>query len=789
MHMPATRRGGARLVRGPRRFISGVLIATITMMLSLAAAGPAASQDSSVDPLAPVDAQTWVDQEDLTWDAYTPVPGQPPGWKDGSVRGTQNDYTGAVVLLDFTDQPFLITQEPEAHPFRNPQPGWEPVPESEVADWMEDYLTVPNEYNGFQSISGYWMEDSHGKISVDLTAFGPYGLPGKVHEYGLADFAPVAGPNSQCPLGDICNKNIRTDGGTLWKAAEGPTIDTEFDFIFYVTAGHDESSTWQEFGEMMFQTQADVPPSFGPPGAGGPTPVLNNAGEPMENYSPTRYVPWTSWRAAANHWPNASGGSTTQAESSGQSVYAHEFSHVRGLPDNYNNPFADNVRNYTGYWEMMSRGTFNGPGGTHNRWQVPNAGGSGLGPHHMVHYKQQLGVLDPDDQVLLERAGLANQGIAVVELQARSSVPDEDPVALQVGLGTGGYQRGQCESQTNQPSFWCPPGTNWNKYTLEVVDRVGNDSFTPGHGVLLAQAQASGTPRVWMIDANPQDINMIDFYRPDGTPVPVVRGDPRQLNDATFHAGTGSGSEFEYVEQFNGLHFYILEKRRDADGILNYTVAVRSLDGAGPFARGVALGQSSTTPLSPTTTLLEVPLTNTGEAGTGLFDSDVYRISATVEGDGWDVQLPYEVRAAKVGQTVPVQAYATSSENAAESALVTITATSETDPSRTQTVAIELSREIGGAQASALTLSIEGRGQNRTLVAQLTSALDPSIAIAGREIRFSTSDGTLLGQSVTNDAGVATLALPRSFKVKKQQFIAEFLGDSEWLAASATTGG
>ena len=61
---------------------------------------------------------------------------------------------------------------------------------------------------------------------------------------------------------------------------------------------------------------------------------------------------------------------------------------------------------------------------------------------------------------------------------------------------------------------------------------------------------------------------MIDFYRPDGTPVAVVRGDPRQLNDATFHAGTNSGSEYEYVDTFNRLHFYVLDKHRDADGVL-----------------------------------------------------------------------------------------------------------------------------------------------------------------------------------------------------------------------------
>ena len=71
-------------------------------------------------------------------------------------------------------------------------------------------------------------------------------------------------------------------------------------------------------------------------------------------------------------------------------MFAHEFSHLRGLPDNYNNPFGDTDRNYTGYWEMMSRGTFNGPGGTHNRWQIPNAGGSALGPHHMLHFKNRL---------------------------------------------------------------------------------------------------------------------------------------------------------------------------------------------------------------------------------------------------------------------------------------------------------------------------------------------------------------------------------------------------------------
>ena len=128
---------------------------------------------------------------------------------------------------------------------------------------------------------------------------------------------------------------------------------------------------------MLYEDREDIPDAFGPPRNADGSAPLNGEGNPMPNWADTRYVDWTSWKAAANHWPNASGGTSTQAESSGLSVFAHEFSHLRGLPDNYNNPFADNERNFTGYWEMMSRGTFNGPGGTHNRWQVPNRAAPG----------------------------------------------------------------------------------------------------------------------------------------------------------------------------------------------------------------------------------------------------------------------------------------------------------------------------------------------------------------------------------------------------------------------------
>ena len=556
-----------------RRSRPAVLVATMAVVAAAAfAAGPGAAQVPPDVPnhplLQPIDAQNWLDMDDLTWDDYVPVPDEHPEFYDGSTPGSQSQYRTAVILVEFPDEPFLITQPPESHPFGNPQPGWQPVPDDQVSQWMHDYYAVPNQYNGFRTLSGYWMEDSHGRIGVDVEVFGPYLMPGKLHEYGLGQFNGSVGDqaDSVCPAGDTCNRNIRTDGGNAWRAAIGCASGLcGYDNGFYVTAGHDESSTWQEFGEMLWMDRSEVPAAFGPPGAENGA-VLNNAGNPIPNWSPTRYVPWTSWAAAANHWPNASGGTSTQAESSGQSVFAHEFSHLRGLPDNDNNPFADDIRNFTGYWEMMSRWTFQRPGRHPQPVADPEPGRLGARP------APPAALQEPARGAPGRRPGhagansLADQGVAVVRLKARSSVPENDRVGLTVNFGTGGDLACSCANQ-GLDSFYCP-GMGYLHYRMEVVDRVGNDSFVPGDGVLLAKSRNSGTPRVWLIDPNPQDIGMIDFYRPDGTPAPVVRGDPRQLNDATFHAGTNSGSEYEYVDNFNRLHFYVLNTFRDEEGVL-----------------------------------------------------------------------------------------------------------------------------------------------------------------------------------------------------------------------------
>jgi M6 family metalloprotease-like protein len=744
---------------------AAALAVPLTLPLTGATSTAGATAPASGSPVTAPDPQDWTDQADMTWDDYTPV--RPAEWDSAETsEGSDVQYQTAVILLEFEDQPFLITQDPQTHPFGNPQSGFQPVPPGDVDQWFYDYYATPNEYNGGQTLHGYWMEDSHGRIGVDVEVFGPYTLPGKLHEYGY-DGAFNAPVEEFCPQGDECGKNIRQAGFEAWHEDMGGCEEQlcGFDNGFWVTAGHDETSTWEEFGQMMFESPEEVPDELGPPRDENGEPPLNQNGDPMPNWAATRYVDWTSWRSAANHWPNAGGGTSTQAESSGLSVFAHEFSHLRDLPDNYNNPFADNTRAFTGYWEMMSRGSFNGPGGTHNRWQIPNAGGSALGPHHMLHFKQDLGVLADDDQVLVSRSQLAEQGPAVATLKARSSVPGDDKVGFEVTLD-GGYTAGQCATDTSDDAdFWCPDGTSWTDFTMEVVDRVGNDSFTAGHGVLLAQNQPQGSPQEWIVDANPANINRIDYYRPDGTPVPVVRGDPRQLDDGTFHAGTGSGSSYEYVDEPNNMHMYVLDASRDADGALTYDVAVRNLEASGPYERGARLGRAGQHPVGDGTTLVTVPLKNTGEAGDGVFGSDVYRISASVVGRGWDVSLPYEVTAVAAGGTLPVSAYATPSDGAARSAVLTLTVTSESDPAVSRTVRVPLLakapsvRSLSGLVEDYQERGVLTSGEARSLGAHLRTASGaPGSAADAALARFAEEAEALADVGQRNLAAAALTA-------------------------------
>ncbi|KAI1280239.1 hypothetical protein F5Y07DRAFT_338313 [Xylaria sp. FL0933] len=666
---------GLTVMYSIRRQMATTAVLAGSILTSFVAAAPVSSQS---DPFAILDPQKIVLPDNMTWADYVPVPGT--SWSDSSRKGSERNFNIALVVVDYPDMPFVISQEPGSTPFNNPQPVVSGLSRDEVPTFYRDFLNKPSELNHNHTLHEYWMEDSGGRYGVDLTVFGAYEMPSLSYQYGIDDEAGGFNPDG-CPEAGPCSVDLRTDAFAAWRADVGNETADSFELAFILSAGQDESSTWQEFGEMKFQTPEDVTDVFGPPD------------DSIPNWAHTRYVNWTSWASASAIWPNAGGGSSTQAESSGMSTYAHELSHLLGIGDNYNNPYSDPPRrDYSGPFSMLARGTFNGPGGPHTRWQIPAQQGSSLGSPHTMGDKLRIDLVDASKVLMISRAALPASGLVTAEITSRVVSPGATQLmGLHILIGTD--LTPACNTQTDP---YCDGG-GYHNYDLEVIDRMGADSFQSDHGVLISKTKNStnSAPFQWTIDANPQDINVVDFYRPDGTPSMLTIGDYRQLADALFHAGTRSGSQFEFVDEPNRLHFYVLSTRRDDVGVLHYTVAVRSLDGSGKSTHGVKLGagavsKSKGAKATDKGVTCAFQLTNSGKYVAGnathpqdlsaYLTTDVYRLSAKVDGRGWRVELPNELAAAQYGKGAVVNVAVGAAADAKSSAVVTLTATSESDP-------------------------------------------------------------------------------------------------------------
>ena len=197
---------------------------------------------------------------------------------------------------------------------------------------------------------------------------------------------------------------------------------------------------------------------------------------------------------------------------------------------------------------------------------------------------------------------------------------------------------------------------NFDFYSLEIVQRIGYDSFCPDNGVLLAKnkdkeslngGQNGFNCFNWVIDAHPDDIKKIDYVKPDATPVMRTIADYRQLNDALFHAGNNSGSLNEWEDLYNRLHFYILDLKKNKEGILSYKIGIRSLDGPGKQMLGVTVVSPSPLQMKNHSGYCTFILRDTDKMAeknpslreleiSNNLNYDIYRLSLAVEGKGWE---------------------------------------------------------------------------------------------------------------------------------------------------------
>jgi len=652
------------------------------LALSLIAIGPAgADEPAGLAQLPdPVDPRSWALPEHLTWGDYVPIPGF--DWTDPAAQPPRK-LRAALILGDFQDREFVVTRPIGDDEAGNPHTVGS-VPRKHVPNFYKDFLlTDAQPLNNYHTVNEYWLEDSYGLLGIDADAFGPYRMEGKEHEYGLSD---VGGAGGSCPAGDSCNKNFDNEilVASAADVAAGQALNggRDYDFRFLLHAGYDESGTWEEFGRMRWNTKEEVPDEFGNPDPAKP------------NHANTRYIDWTSFWAAKGIWSHATPGvMSTQGENDGASTYAHEFSHIAGVLDNYNNPFGNPVRrSYSGPWDMLSRGTFNGPGGSHNRWQVPPTLGGTMGSHHMLRNKIRMGFTRPGEVLVLERDALAETGPIFADVWARE-VP-LGPTTGRTGLRgiSIAMDRDRSPSCSTAQDWRCDGG-GYHSYTVEVVDRMGYDSFTPDHGVLIAKTKhADLSPFIWVVDAHPDDINLVDYVKPNGEDFMISKGDYRQLADATFHAGTGPGTVSEFVDEANRLHFYVLDIARDEEGVLSYEVAVRSLDGGGPYDHDVSVTEGTHEPASPgRVAVYRFRVFNDSFLAGVIAGTDLIRLQATTEA-GWGTTLTHSVIDVESASPETVDVYITLPDveegETLPSTSLTFTATSETDPTKTATLTV-----------------------------------------------------------------------------------------------------
>jgi len=664
-----------------------LLISVLAAMsvLSLTPADDLHSNQKSAPPVfVSIDPQNVQDQDNMTRADYHPIPGK--NWADRALVPPRAMRI-ALVAVDFPDQPFVITLPKHSDPFGNPQV--DPIPREAVPQFYADFYNDPGPLNSGQTINGYWMEQSRGKIGIPpMDAYGPYRMPKKLFQYGLNEWGQEGG----CPPGYKCDGRLEEDCDALWRAAAGADIDKQYDIVLRIYAGYDETSVWQEFGEMKFQSKDDIPAEWGNP---DPT---------MPRWVATRYVPWTSWKAGAMQWGLSS---MRQGENSG--TITHEIAHYAfDTGDNNNNPYVKPYRRVgSGPWDIMDRGSFNGPGGPHRRWVVPAAEGAAMPAGFMLRNRLRFNFVSEDQVLKLSRDGLAKSGLAAARIVARAVEPGPGGLAGLIVNLDGAEPHDRTPACDPRADPLCAGPSVFDFFSVEVVQRIGYDSFTPDNGVLIAKNKNEETMScgygcfTWVIDAHPEDINVLDYRKPDGTPVMRTVADYRQLNDALFHAGTGSGSFSEWEDAANRLHFYIVDLQRDADGVLSYTVAVRSLDGSGPQARGTALSTGEAVLQADGALRGAFFLKNTGSAASipaalhsrdisEFLGSDIYRLSASAEGEGLSVFLPNALAAVKFGETAEIPVLATRAPGAKGPAKVILKAVSESDPTKSATAVLEI---------------------------------------------------------------------------------------------------
>ena len=203
-----------------------------------------------------------------------------------------------------------------------------------------------------RSTSTGWSSPTAGSAST-FDAFGPYRMPQQALRVRPQRIGGQAGA---CPAGSTCNGPLEPDADALWTAAAGADISRS------TTSSCASTPATTRLGVAGVRRD-EVPDQGGHPGRVG------QAGHDHARLGADalRAVDLVAGRRAAV------GSSRQCGRGRAPGTITHEIAHTAfRIGDNNNNPYATPYHRVgSGPWDVMDRGSFNGPGGPHRRWVVP----------------------------------------------------------------------------------------------------------------------------------------------------------------------------------------------------------------------------------------------------------------------------------------------------------------------------------------------------------------------------------------------------------------------------------
>ena len=272
---------------------------------------------------------------------------------------------------------------------------------------------------------------------------------------------------------------------------------------------------------MMFQTKEDIPRAIW----GNPNPLLPNwVDQPLRRRGPRGSRARSSGASPRSARARARARSRTRSSTTSSASATTTTTRT-------STPYH---RVGSGPWDMMDRGSFNGPGGPHNRWEVPGPVRRVDGRRAHAAHRRSAWASCPTSR----RAAAQPQRARAVRPggdrrdrargQRRARRPAASRAGVQVNLDGAAPidKEPACDINTNPLCDGGGAAGGGRTTSLETVQRIGYGSFEPDNGVLIAKnktwnpgvrgtegSQCGYNCFTWVEDAHPEDINQVDYLQ------------------------------------------------------------------------------------------------------------------------------------------------------------------------------------------------------------------------------------------------------------------------------------